>query len=66
LIKLPFSQAKKLGFAVKEYVFLKDKSTPQPVIEKSCYKQKKSKSKKKNTVPLKQQENIFKLDFAKD
>ena len=62
VIKLPFSQAKRLGFYIKGYVFTKEKSTPQPVIEKSNYKSRKKKE-KKETIPLKQYGNVFKLDL---
>jgi len=62
MIKLPFSQAKRLGFFIKGYVFTKEKSTPQPMIEKSNYKPRKRKS-KKDTVSLKKYGNVFKLDL---
>jgi len=61
MIKLPFSQAKRLGFSIKGYVFKKEKSTPQPVIEKSIHKPKKRV--KKDTIPLKQCGNVFRLDL---
>ena len=62
MIKLPFSQAKRLGFSIKGYVFTKEKSIPQPVIEKSNHKPRKRRV-KKETVPLKQYGNVFKLDL---
>jgi len=62
MIKLPFSQAKRLGFFIKGYVFTKEKSTPQPAIKKSNYKPRKRRV-KKETIPLKQYGNVFKLDL---
>jgi len=62
LIKIPISQAKSFGFSIKGYAFTKGKSTPQPVIEKSIHKPKKKRV-KKDTIPLKQYGNVFRLDL---
>ena len=63
MIKIPASQAKRLSFSIKGYVFTKEKTTPQPVIGKASPKRKDRKKTKSNTIPLKKEGNIFRLDF---
>lgn len=63
MIKIPFSQANKLGYFIQSYVFTKDKKTPQPVISKSKKKKKKKKITKEKKIKLKKEGNIFRLDI---
>ena len=61
MIKIPISQAKRLGYSVKGYVFTKNKATPQPVIEKAKTRKKRVKKEKKETIPLIKEGNVYRL-----
>jgi hypothetical protein len=61
LIRLSVSNAKRLGYSIKGYVFLKDKKTPQPVIEKG--KQTGTKRKRNKSVKLVKSGNVYRLDL---
>jgi hypothetical protein len=62
-IKMSLKSAKRLGFSIKGYVFVKGKKTPVPVFEKRKQRAKK-KSCKKNSVPLKEEGRIVRLDLS--
>jgi len=62
MIKMSIKNAKRLGFSIKGYVFTKEKNTPQPVIEKTKKRIKKTKN-KTETIPFTQKGNVFKLNL---
>ena len=62
-IKIPFSQAKRLGFVIKGYVFSKEKTTPQPIIAKKDVAKREKKKQKRNIVKLKEEGLIVRLDL---
>jgi hypothetical protein len=64
-IRILVSQAKKLGYTIKNYKFIKNEKTLQPIIEKSQTKLKIKRKKTKNKTPLKRVGNIYKLDLDK-
>ena len=65
MIKMSLSSAKRLGFSIKGYVFIKEKTTLQPVIEKtkncSCRAHKSG----GNKTVFKKKGNVYKLDLEK-
>ena len=64
MVKIPISQAKRLGYSIKGYVFIKDKATPQPVIEKTKKRKKRIKKEKKETIPFIKEKNVYRLNLG--
>jgi hypothetical protein len=61
LIRISIASAKRLGYSIKGYVFLKDKKTPQLVIEKN--KKTRTKRKRSKSVKLIKCGNVYKLNL---
>jgi len=62
MIKMSVSNAKRLGFSIKGYVFDKSSKIPVPVLEKTK-KQIKRKKRTENTIPLIEEGIICRLNL---
>jgi hypothetical protein len=59
MIKIPISQAKKLGFSIKGYVFDKNSKVPIPVIQKA--KNSKKRKKRSKMPEYEVIKNVYKI-----